>query len=196
MKPFMSLLEDFWFYQYHETVYPDFVDSFTSEVDVLNELRIKPSFISYDIEIPRLADENQKLNQTCILQSRAPGDKLFFLSTKDIYTSNLAMTLLTFAVFKLLSRLARPIRYKHGLFRSLYKFLRINSIWWMLLVCFFESNLAPLVFFACVQLNSFVAFDLLTKANLVAATLLLFCSICYTFLFYPMIYKYGKKSSR
>ena len=58
MKPFMSLLEDFWFYQYHETVYPDFVDSFTSEVDVLNELRIKPSFISYDIEIPRLAEEN------------------------------------------------------------------------------------------------------------------------------------------
>ena len=47
LRPIIDILEDFWFYGYHTVPYPDFVQTFATQVDLLNELRIKPSFMNY-----------------------------------------------------------------------------------------------------------------------------------------------------
>lgn len=36
LRPVVDFLEDFWFYGFHSVQYPDFVELFTSEIDLLN----------------------------------------------------------------------------------------------------------------------------------------------------------------
>lgn len=51
VRPLFNLLDDFWFYGFHPIYYPDFVEIFTSEIDTLNELKIKPSFLDFSINV-------------------------------------------------------------------------------------------------------------------------------------------------
>lgn len=36
MQPFTGFIEDFWFYGFHQFEYPEFVQLFTEEIDIIN----------------------------------------------------------------------------------------------------------------------------------------------------------------
>lgn len=41
-----GMFEDFWFYKYHAEIYPEIVENFTEEMDLLNFLKIRPSLFT------------------------------------------------------------------------------------------------------------------------------------------------------
>lgn len=101
-RPIINLLDDFWFYQFHSTLYPEFVQQFTSQVDLMGELRIKPSFLNFDIQISSCESQNQLYANQTILQPRAPASIFALLSLKDIYTINACLVVGQFLALKFL----------------------------------------------------------------------------------------------
>lgn len=53
-----------------------------------------------------------------------------------------------------------------------------------------------MVFYAALQLNLFSSFIWSTKVNLFITLIVLWAMMGYVFLFYPLMFRYGKKSSR
>lgn len=68
----MSFIQEFWFYGFHSQRYPEFVENLTKEIDVFNELRIKPEILNIEVNIDRLTEENARLGQSQMLHARAP----------------------------------------------------------------------------------------------------------------------------
>lgn len=105
IRPLFNLLDDFWFYGFHPVLYPDFVEIFTKEIDLLNELKIKPDFLDVELEANILTNTNNwtiKAQETYV---GAPPTIFMLESVKDIYTMNLAMSVVQFfalLLFKLL----------------------------------------------------------------------------------------------
>lgn len=66
----------------------------------------------------------------------------------------------------------------------------------MLLVCFCQANIAPLVFYACVQFNVFSSSNYIVKGNLFGTVIVLGFMMGYAFLFYPFMFRYGSKVSK
>lgn len=56
--PFLWMLEEAWFYQFHQTKYPQFMQYFMYNVDLLNFYRLKPSCLDLDkVHISVMNDE-------------------------------------------------------------------------------------------------------------------------------------------
>lgn len=195
IRPFMNLIQDFWLYGFHIQLYPQFVEDLTNEIDVLNELRIKPQFMDYRIDIDSLTSENLRLNGTQILHSRAPDSKLMLQSIKDIYTVNLAMVIATFVLLRSLSVLFSFVKHKHNLLKKIWRLFRSSSLWWTLIVGFFEPNIVPIIFYGSIQFNLFFCFNSLTKYNLVFSVVMFFATLAYSFLFYLLMHRYSRHST-
>ena len=58
IDPLIGTMEDFWLYRYHSEIYPYTVLEFTKDVDLMNELRIKPSFLEIFSEIDVFENES------------------------------------------------------------------------------------------------------------------------------------------
>lgn len=56
-----------------------------------------------------------------------------------------------------------------------------------------ETNIAPLAFYGFIQYNCFMSFDLLGKLNMGFTLLLFFISVFYSFVFYPLVYRYERR---
>ncbi len=117
-------------------------------------------------------------------------------ATKDIYTVNFATSLACFAVVKLMCLLLQSIRHSCLVFKKAYFFLSPISKWWSLMIAVFESNITPIVFYASLQFNSFVCFDLFSKFNLMMTLLMFFTFQTYAFVFYPLLFQFGRRKSR
>ena len=116
LRPFTCFLEDLWFYGFHFAKYPDFVILFTKEVDLLNELRIKPQFLSFSVDIDKLISDNDRQVSLELIQKKGPENQYMLESIKDIYTFNLATAQASFTIVWLFCLLLRSLRKKHLLF--------------------------------------------------------------------------------
>ncbi len=131
-----------------------------------------------------------------LLQSKAPESQYMLQATKDIYTVNLAMVLVSFFVLKLVCLLLKSARDQCSAVEKVYHLLSPMSQWWALLIAFFESNITPIVFYGSLQFNSFACFDLFSKCNLLVTLLMFFGVQTYAFLFYPLLFQFASRRSR
>lgn len=131
-----------------------------------------------------------------LLQSKAPESQYMLHATKEIYTVNLAITLVSFIVVKLVCLLLKSVRHQCLSVEKAYHFLSPISQWWSLMIAFFESNITPIVFYAGLQFNSFVCFNLPSKFNLLITLLMFFVIQTYAFVFYPLLFQFGSRKSR
>lgn len=49
LRPLSNLLDDLWLYAYDNASYPEFLVYFTTQVDDMNDLRLKPEFLKISI---------------------------------------------------------------------------------------------------------------------------------------------------
>lgn len=131
-----------------------------------------------------------------LLQDKAPDSQYMLQATKDIYTINLATSLVSFVVIKLICLLFKSTKRFCLIIEKAYLFLSPICKFWSLAIAFFESNITPIVFYASLQFNSFVCFDQLSKFNLVITLLIFFAFQAYAFLFYPLLFLFANRQTR
>jgi len=102
------------------------------------------------------------------------------------------MAAIQFCLFKILYFFARCVRNKNRITKKVYQVLRLNSFWWVLLIGMCESNIAALTFKSAIQFNEFVSYDIFTKGDLIISTAFCFGILAYSFLFYPLLFRYEK----
>lgn len=104
LEYFMSTMQDFWFYKYHRKIYPYFVDHFTKEVDLLNYLQIKPSFLSNFQDISAFEEQAELYNKMTNIHERAPEDRYFLSAIKNIYSYNFLVSISGFVILNVFER--------------------------------------------------------------------------------------------
>lgn len=98
-----------------------------------------------------------------------------------------------FIVLNIACFLVGLIKEKHRFIRTFHKFLAVNSMWWTLMVSFCDTNIAPIAFYSAIQMNVFVCFDFFGKFGLYVTVIGLFIVFAFSFLFYPIVYRYENK---
>lgn len=126
-----------------------------------------------------------------------PNQVYFLFSTTDFYQNNLITTLLYFLVLKIFHGIFYQLRKKHSLFERAYKFLRIQTRVWTLIVAIIEMNAVLLTFSSANQLLFNGCKVSLDRLNLVIMYGLFFCVVVYSLGFYSFVYsEYSRKSSK
>ena len=204
--PLSLFLEDLWLYRFHyEVQYPFLMEICMQDVDLINELKLKPEFlenINFNNSIGRSTAENyiyaELANQTQSDRRGLDVGEYYFLETnKDIFTYTIALNLGVFLLFvglkKITFRLAKSTRSK--IFMSLYFALKERTELWVLLFMILDSNFIKLCFSSLNQLSLLFFFDFESKINSVVTIVVLFLVLQYSLISYVLLRRYSKKSS-
>jgi hypothetical protein len=193
-QPFLGILSDFWFYQFHVKKYPDIVEYFTKEIDLLNELRIKPQFMDFEVEVGTFEQRNNEYSEVLEIHGRQPESIYSLQSLKEVYMINFALSLAFFALHNVFSRTLKLCGSENDTLRAVQRYFASHSHWWCLLVSAIETNISVLTFYSAVQLNAFSSFESLDRLSLLMGKAMLFLPFFYSFFVYTIIFAFYSKS--
>jgi hypothetical protein len=100
-----------------------------------------------------------------------------------------------FLVLKLLHFLFFLLRNKHRYLHLAYDKLRLQTMWWTLVVSTLEVNMSSLSFSSAVQFRMPSFFSCEDRFNLAVSTVVFFLLLLYSLCFYPLVLKYFKAKS-
>jgi hypothetical protein len=115
---------------------------------------------------------------------------------------NWQISIYIFLIFKILkwifdylkNKLSTPGLFKAFIIRC-YKYFYKNSIFSILLVACFESNMIYLCFYGTLQLKNGFAFQKIDSINILISVLMIFLAFVYAILFNLRLYKCNKKKT-
>lgn len=189
LDPLFGVIEDFWFYKYHSEVYPYFVDALTSEMDLMNFLKIKPHFLK-DLESVTLFEEDAKVYSAIAkIHDRAPKVKYFLEVTKDVYTYGFLKALSLFAFINILFMCVKSWKHKEGMKKSVYDFLDRHTMWWNLVIVIIDANLMFTTFSGFVNLLMPGCLNFRHKVNMAILIFYLFVNLIFPFVLFPYIFR-------
>jgi hypothetical protein len=100
-----------------------------------------------------------------------------------------------FLILKLLHFLFFLLRNQHRYLHLAYDKLRLQTMWWTMVVSTLEVNMSSLSFSSAVQFRMPSFFSCDDKLNLAVSTVVFFFLLLYSLCFYPLIFKYFKAKS-
>ena len=124
-----------------------------------------------------------------------PKNFYFLASSQDIYLGNFITNIITFAFMKILHLIFFVLKHNIKLFNTPYKWLKINTQWWTLLIMLLETNLIRLTFNVFIQLQPEMVgyFNFSNKINITVTVFVLVILIWYSLFFYLLVFQYEKK---
>ena len=127
-----------------------------------------------------------------ILQKRAPDTIFVLFSLKDVYTINVFIVFFQFGIMMVFKLIFYLLRNKHKIFQSIYGIFAINTRWWTIIIGILEANISYVTFYGSIQFNEFISFNFFSKIDLLCSTFFVFIMLFYSFVFYPLIFKYER----
>lgn len=198
---FFSDLND---YRHHRTVYPEVMQAFMAGANLFNAIKVTPWFLD---EVDNITgkiknktglfeSENSLFLQYMQLNAQTDPDKAYFLSfSMNFYTLGLLQCVCYFTVLKLLHLLFYLLKLECNIFTFIYEKIRRETMWWVLIVAFYESNIDDMTFDCALQLRMPSYFSFENKNNLMLDLLVLFTAFAYSLTFYLFVYRLFKNNS-
>ena len=189
LDPVFGVIEDFWFYKYHAENYPYFVDALTREMDIMNFLKIKPSFLDNFAEVTTFQQHASLYENISYIHEKAPEERYFLEAIKDVYTYNFIKTLIAFVILNLVHACISNWKHKRGILKATFSLIYKHAAWWNLPILLIDTNLAFTTFSGFVQLLMPACFSLTDKLNLITTIFYLFLNLLFPFVLYTFVYR-------
>ena len=189
-----GMFEDFWFYKYHAEIYPEFVRHFTEEMDLLNFIKIKPTFFEHFPMFEEFEANAKAYNNISKIHERAPTNKYFLSVIKDVYTYNFILSIFGFGFMTIVYKCLISWKNRKGIKGGLYNFMDRHTMWWNLIIMLIDGNLMFTTFSGFVQLINPGCLNFKDKVNMSITIFYLFVNMVFPFILYPFVFSYSKKA--
>ena len=109
-------------------------------------------------------------------------------SISGFFKNNIFTSICYYLIFKLLHYLLYSMRGMNFVFEKGYKYIKMQTRWWTLIVAIIEMNIADLIFASALQSLKLSSSFFQDKLNLSLTYLVFFVAVFYSLSFYSIIF--------
>lgn len=111
-------------------------------------MRFSPWFLEFleNYQLNEQFEQDQLYSPMINHNENDPNHFYFLASSQEIYIGNFLTNIIMFIVLKILHLIFFVLKHSIKIFNTPYKWFRINTPWWTLLIMLLETNLIRLTF--------------------------------------------------